>query len=178
MQPPPTVTVDSIPEEGLPLTLALDPAWLAGVLADASMKPVEGTHAGAKLRLDRDGDDVTVSGTLKARVAAECVACLEPVELPIETEFQLHLSPAAKARPRRPGEEVELSPDELDADHYADGKVELAHWLREQLLLEAPVHPRHEGDCPHALIPTTTPVPNGGAERPVDPRLAPLLKLR
>lgn len=179
MQPPPTVTVDSIPEEGLSLALPLDPAWIASVLADASMKPAEGARAAAKLRLDRDGADVIVSGTVKARVVAECVACLEPVELPVETEFQLMLSPASKAPARRPGEEVELSPGELDADYYTDGQVDLAHWLREQLLLEAPVHPRHEGDCPRALAPTPdSPAPNGGAERPVDPRLAPLLKLR
>lgn len=176
MQPPPAITVDSIPDDGLNLTLALDPAWLTEVLSDAGMKPVAGTHAGAQLRLDRDGKDVIVSGTLKARVVAECVACLEPVELPIAAEFQLVLSPASAAKARKPGEEVELSPSELDADYYTDGTIQLSHWVREQLLLEAPVHPRHEGDCPHALTPT--PVQIGGGERPVDPRLAPLLKLR
>jgi uncharacterized metal-binding protein YceD (DUF177 family) len=179
MQPPPTVSVDTIPEEGTSLALALDSAWLSQVFADAAMRPVEGSRASAKLRLDRDGADVIVSGTVKARVAADCVACLEPVELPVETEFQLVLSPAAKAPARRPGEEVELSAGELDADFYTDGQVDLAHWLREQLLLEAPVHPRHEGDCPRALLTNpTTPAPNGGAERAVDPRLAPLLKFR
>jgi len=178
MQPPPAITVDSIPDDGLNLTLALDPAWLTEVLSDAGMKPVEGTHPGAQLRLDRDGSDVIVSGTLKVRVVADCVACLEPVELPIAAEFQLVLEPASKAKAHKPGEEVELSPSELDADYYTDGTIQLSHWVREQLLLEAPVHPRHEGDCPRALTLTPTPVQNGGGERPVDPRLAPLLKLR
>ncbi len=161
MQPPPSITVDSIPDDGLNLTLALDPAWLTEVLSDAGMKPVAGTHAGAQLRLDRDGKDVIVSGTLKARVAAECVACLEEVTFPVEGEFTLVLSPASSQKAHKPHEEVELTSDELDTDVYEDDTIKLSHWLREQILLAAPVHPRHEGDCPHALIPTA-PLQNGG----------------
>jgi uncharacterized metal-binding protein YceD (DUF177 family) len=179
MQAPPTIAVDSIPEEGLSLTLALDPAWIASVLADAAMKPVGHARHSAKLRLDREGVDVVVSGDVSTRAVAECVACLEDVEVAIEASFHLVLSPASKAPAHRPGEEVELSASELDADYYTEGQIDLAHWLREQVLLEAPVHPRHAGECPHALLSKPTPdAPDGGAERPVDPRLAPLLKFR
>lgn len=175
MSPPPTIRVDAIPEEGLSLALALDPAWLAQVLGDTEMTPAEGAH-GAKLRLDLDGRDVILSGSIETRVKAACVACLEDIEVPVATEFQLVLSPAASAKTHRAHEEVELSASELDADVYTDDAIDLSHWLREQILLEAPVHPRHEGDCPKPL--RTTPSPNGGTERTIDPRLAPLLKLR
>ncbi len=175
MSPPPTIRVDTIPEEGLSLKLALDVAWLAQVLGDAEMKPGEGPHS-ADLRLDLDGRDVIVSGTFATRVKASCVACLEDIELPVSAEFQLMLSPAASAKAHRAHEEVELTTGELDVDVYTDDAIDLSHWLREQILLEAPVHPRHEGDCPRPLH--TTPSPNGGSERAIDPRLAPLLKLR
>lgn len=175
MTPPPSIRVENIPEEGLQLELALDAAWLARVLADADLKPAPGAHASARVRLDRDGRDVIVSGDLRARVTAPCVACLEDVELPVETEFQLVLSPAAGEKARK-HTEVELTSDELDTDVYADDTIDLSHWLREQLILEAPVHPRHEGDCPTPLRPAQP--ENGAAERAIDPRLAPLKKLR
>ena len=63
MSPPPTIRIDSIPEEGLSLELALDPAWLTQVLSDTEMTPADGAHV-AKLRLDLDGRDVIVSGTV------------------------------------------------------------------------------------------------------------------
>ncbi len=176
MKPPPTIRVDSIPEEGLTLDLALEPAWLAAVLSDAEMRPAEAPAGRASVRLDVDGRDVIVSGSFSLRVVGACVACLEDVELPVAASFQLVLSPAEAAAKRRPHEEVELTSDELDADLYEGGVIDLSHWLREQVLLEAPVHPRHEGDCPKALEPPRA--ANGGAARDIDPRLAPLLKLR
>ncbi len=175
MTPPPSIRVETIPEEGLSLELPLDPAWLTSVLADAQMRPTPGTHGVARVRLDPSGRDVIVSGSLTASVTAECVACLEDVALPVEAEFTLVLSPAAQQKARRPHEEVELTSDELDADVYEDDTIDLSHWLREQVLLAAPVHPRHEGDCPRPLTPTT-PV-DEGAGREIDPRLAPLMKL-
>lgn len=176
MNPPPTLHVESIPEdEGLSLDLALDKEWLEGVFADAAMRVAPGSRSTARVRLDKSGRDVTLSGEVAARVVATCVACLEEVELPIRSEFQLHLSPAKPHGAAKAHEEVELSPDELDADVFTDDKIELSHWLREQLLLEAPVHPRHEGDCPAPLhLPPSTPAVR---EREIDPRLAPLLKL-
>jgi uncharacterized metal-binding protein YceD (DUF177 family) len=44
-------------------------------------------------------------------------------------------------------------------------------------MLAAPLHPRHEGDCPRPLTPPNVPTVNGGLEREIDPRLAPLMKL-
>jgi uncharacterized metal-binding protein YceD (DUF177 family) len=176
MTPPPVIRVDSIPEEGLSMELPFAEDWLASVLADANMRVVNGTHSGAKIRLDADGSDVILSGSTRTHVMAECVACLEDVRLLVTEEFQRHLSPMASAKSRKANEEVELSSDELDVDYYADDAIELAHWLREEILLAAPVHPRHEGDCPRPLTVTSNPT-NEGAIREIDPRFAPLMKL-
>lgn len=175
MTSPPSIRIESIPEEGLQLELSLDTSWLTSVLADAQMAPAAGKHGVARVRLDLSEKDVIVSGSVKASLTAACVACLEDVTLPVEGEFTLVLSPASSQRARKPNEEVELTSDELDTDVYEDDTIQLSHWLREQILLAAPVHPRHEGDCPRPLI-TTAPT-NGGTPREIDPRLAPLMKL-
>ncbi len=175
MTPPPSIHVETIPEEGLSLELSLDGEWLSTVLADAQMRTVEGTHPKARLRLDRTDGDVIVSGSFTASALAECVACLEDVAVPVDGEFTLVLSPSSKQKGHKPHEEVELTSDELDADYYEGDAINLSHWLREQVLLAAPVHPRHEGDCPRPLIPNAP--KNGGTPREIDPRLAPLMKL-
>jgi uncharacterized metal-binding protein YceD (DUF177 family) len=73
------------------------------------------------------------------------------------------------------GAELELRAEDLDADVYQDDKIDLGCWLREQVLLETPVHPRHPGDCPvPLLLPQASPAGRGAA---VDPRLAVLKTL-
>lgn len=175
MTSPPSIRAETIPEEGLQLELSLDASWLTEVLADAEMRPASGTHGAARVRLDLSEKDVIVSGSVKATLTAECVACLEEVTLPVEGEFTLVLSPASSQKAHKPHEEVELTSDELDTDVYEDDTIKLSHWLREQILLAAPVHPRHEGECPRPLIPNAP--TNGGSAREIDPRLAPLMKL-
>jgi uncharacterized metal-binding protein YceD (DUF177 family) len=173
MSAPPVIHVDQVPEgEGLSLDLALEASWLASVLEGTELAS---TGPGrARVRFDLDGRDVTLSGDFALRVHAECVACLKPVDLDVASEFQLQLEPAG-AKPAKGAlpDEVELTADELDVDHYEDGRIDLAHWLREQVLLEVPVHPRHPEECPEPLR-VDAPAPN---EPPsVDPRLMPLLK--
>lgn len=180
MKPPPTLKVDHIPEEGLDLDIAFDPAWLAEVLASSELAPVAGREGGARVRVDLDKRNVILTGRFDTVASATCVACLEPVELALGADFTLLLEPATPAvnvvqRGAVP-DEHELSPGELDVDAYENGEVDLSHWLREQIVLEAPVHPRHEGDCP---TPLTVPTADHGAsdETADDPRLAPLRRL-
>jgi uncharacterized metal-binding protein YceD (DUF177 family) len=176
MKSPPSIRVESIPEEGLTLTLALDTAWLASVLSAADMRPADDVHASARIRLDENRREVIVSGDVACTAIATCGACLEDMALALGSTFQLVLEPAEAKRPPAHPTDVELSASELDADVYDDGTIDLAHWLREQILLEAPVYPRHEGTCPRPLVSTTTPT-HEGTTRSIDPRLAPLLTL-
>lgn len=185
---PPIITVDTIPTEGLSLSVDLDPAWLGEILEDTEVAvaaPAPGVESpSARVRLDVDGRNVLMTGDFRLDLTATCVACLDPFALRLAAPFTLHLTPVAPAinvvqRGKGPPPEVELSADELDADTYHDGRIELGTWLREQILLEVPLHPRHEGDCPVPLVAldasassplTDTPQPPG-----LDPRLAPLL---
>lgn len=174
MSAPPVIPIDQIPQgEGLSLDLALDASWLATVLEGTELAPTPGEKGRAKLRLDLDGRDVICSGDFSLRVRAECVACLKPVDLEVASTFQLLLEPAGKRVSKAgPNDEVELTADELDVDEYHDDRIDLAHWLREQVLLEVPSHPRHPEECPEPIR-LEAPAPN---EPTIDPRLMPLLK--
>lgn len=172
---PPIIPFDRIPDDGLQQEVVLDEAWLGEVYSETGLMTVPGAPGRASVRLDKDGRNVFLSGRFEAPAQADCVACLERLTLSLGADLVLHLEPAAAAG-GKPGklahEEVELSRDELDVDVYTDDRIDLAHWLREAILLEAPLHPRHEV-CPVKLeMPAAPPTARDG----IDPRLAPLAR--
>ncbi|MDB4932539.1 MAG: hypothetical protein JWM10_5023 [Myxococcaceae bacterium] len=169
---PPVILFDRIPDEGLQQELVLDEAWVSEVFAETSLATVPGVPGSASIRLDKDKRNVFLSGRFEVTAQTDCVACLERVTLGLGADLVLHLEPAAGAKAKPTHEEVELSRDELDVDVYTDDRIDLAHWLREAILLEAPLHPRHEV-CPVKLeMPAAPP----SARVAIDPRLAPLAR--
>ncbi len=185
---PPIIAVDTIPAEGLSLSVDLDPAWLGEVLEGTEVVVAAAgpgvEKPSARVRLDLDGRNALMTGDFRLDLTATCVACLEPFALRLAAPFTLHLTPEAPAinvvqRGKGPPPEVELSADELDLDTYHDGRIELGTWLREHILLEVPLHPRHEGECPVPLVAPDASTSSSLADSPqppgLDPRLAPLL---
>jgi uncharacterized protein len=178
----PIVQLNEIPDEGLTIDAPLAADWLRDALAAAGFAPREGDVGRATLRLDRHDRDVSLSGQVEARVSAECVRCLATTPVDIAAEFTLNLRPAAPARrSSAKAAEVELSEDELDNDVYENDRIDVGHWVREQLLLEAPAHPACEPECavplPHVgTAPSPNPADAVGDDK-IDPRLLPLKKL-
>ena len=169
---PPVILIDRIPDDGLQQELVLDDAWLSEVLGAADLMTVPGRPGSASVRLDKDGRNVFLSGRFELVAQVDCVACLERMTLALSADLMLHLEPAGSTKHKTVHEEVELSRDELDVDVYTDDRIDLAQWLREAILLEAPLHPRHEV-CPVKLeMPAVPPLANVG----IDPRLAPLAR--
>jgi len=170
---PPVILLDRIPDDGLQQELVLDEAWLTGVYEGTGLMTVAGAPGHASVRLDKDKRNVFMSGRFEVTAQTDCVACLERMTFTMSADLVLHLEPAGSTKPGKAvHEEVELSRDELDVDVYTDDRIDLAHWLREAILLEAPLHPRHEV-CPVKLeMPAAPPLARDG----IDPRLAPLAR--
>ena len=76
-------------------------------------------------------------------------------------------------------DDVLISPDEADIVAYDGDTVVLDDLVRDELVLETPMIPLCSADCPGI-----SPGPHGSAgfdepgEKPLDPRLAPLLRLK
>jgi uncharacterized metal-binding protein YceD (DUF177 family) len=141
------VHLRDIPESGLDIEPVLSAAWLREALDGTGAEPTADPAGVLHVRLDRSDPDVILNVRGAVRVRATCVRCLEPIEFDVPCTTALLLEPAAKAsRAPRPGEEHELSADDLDKDVFHDDKIDLAHWIREQILVELPAHPVHE-DC-------------------------------
>ncbi|MEU1305113.1 YceD family protein [Streptomyces shenzhenensis] len=109
----------------------------------------EGAPVELELRLESVMEGVLVTGTARATAQGECVRCLEPVELPLEADFQEMFSyPDADDRGRviaEPGDDAE---DDEDRLFIEDGLFDLEPVLRDAVVLALPMQPVCRDDCP------------------------------
>jgi uncharacterized protein len=131
------IKVSEIPEEGLSIEGVAefphpfqDPAWALEELS---------------LLVEKDGNDVLVRGRMRARVPQTCGRCLEPFPFAVVAQVDTRYCP----RPAR-GEEVELSPDDLEVDFYAADLLHVDRLLQTETDLGLPMKPLCRPDC-HGL---------------------------
>ncbi len=120
------------------------------------------------------GDAFRVTGKYRTRLELACGRCLEPFEVPIESDFDLRYVPAAQNE----GEgEHEIAEDDLAVAYSRDGTLDLVELLREQFQLALPMKPLCSDAC-RGLCPECGANLNRTecdcAPKWEDPRLAPL----
>lgn len=97
---------------------------------------------GLSLLVEKDGNDVLVRGRMRARVPQTCGRCLEPFPFEVQAQVDTRYCP----RPAR-GEEVELTPDDLEVDFYADDLLDVDRLLQTETELGLPMKPLCRQDC-------------------------------
>ncbi len=101
-------------------------------------------------RASRKGDEVRLSGRIRAEVEVACDRCLRPVVLPLELEFKESFTPLS-AEPGR-GEETVLQAADLNFSVYEGDSVDVDDLVREQVLLALPARAvcteQCQGLCP------------------------------
>lgn len=162
------IRVSEIPEEGVSIEGVAefprpfqDPAW---------------TLESLSLKIEKDGNDVLVRGRMRARVPQTCGRCLEPFPVEVVAQVDTRFCP----RPAVRGEEVELRPDDLEVDFYADDLLDVDRLLQTETELGLPMKPLCRRDC-RGLCPVCggnrNVTPCACEVRPPDPRLAGLKDL-
>ena len=170
-----TIPVHDLDAAGKPFTFAVRASWIRGVLEGQDVTAA-GTDGALDIRVSRSGTDVVVHGRLKAELELPCARCLAPAKVAIDQPMSVLLVPATPAK-GPDAEEYEFTADEADVATYDGDTVVLDDVVRDELLLELPMIPLCSQDCP-GISPPPSPEPEEPRERPIDPRLAPLLKLR
>jgi uncharacterized metal-binding protein YceD (DUF177 family) len=167
------------------LRVPLTETWLRGAFADTEATPLgDGT---LDVSLTKTGEEVMVRGRAGARVTVPCVVTLDPLNFELTAEVFLLLYPerrgektGRKKRKDKPKseEDRELSSEDAARDTYQGEEVVLDDFLREFLLLELPAYPRRS-DLPSAeeRISSRPLAGSEPSEKPLDPRLEPLLAL-
>ena len=179
MSPLPThefpIPVHDLDAAGKPFSFVVRAAWIRGALEGQDVTAA-GTDGELDVRVSKSGTDVVVHGRLRAQLEVPCARCLEPAKVAIDQALSVLLVPAPATK-SPDAEEYEFTADEADVMTYEGDTVVLDDVVRDELLLELPMIPLCSQDCP-GISPPPTPDAEEPSERPIDPRLAPLLKLR
>ncbi len=172
------IPVRDLDAAGKPFRFPVRAAWLRGAL--------EGTSVGAseqdgrlELRLSKSGTDVVVRGTLEAHVTAPCARCLEPAAVLVEETISALAVPATTGHESAGGEgDDDASPEQADLIAYDGETLVLDDLVRDELLLAIPMIPLCSEACPGIQPQLTSEQPETASVERIDPRLAPLLRLK
>lgn len=94
---------------------------------------VEGAELELDLRLEGLHDGILVTGQVRTNATADCVRCLEPVELPLQVDFQ---------------ELFAYSPEVADDYQVHETQVDCEPVVRDAVVLALPFQPVCRDDCP------------------------------
>ena len=135
-----------------------------GFRYDGAVRPIAGA-----VRLLRTDQSVLVSGSLQTSTEDMCGACLSPVALDLQIEFDEEFRPAGAAQPEDPFAE----PDGFGVD---DGQIDLGEVVRQYAEMARPMSPRCGPECPGAA--TDLSGSEQEAEQPIGARWAALSQLQ
>lgn len=111
----------------------------------------EGSDVDLDLRLESVVEGVLVSGTVRARVDAECARCLEPVSWDEFADIQeLFVYPPQDARGHRV--DVEAGDEEDAPPVIEDDLIDLEATVRDAVVLRLPIAPLCREDCPGLCV--------------------------
>jgi uncharacterized protein len=189
--------LDDIDEAGSTFAFPLVEPWLSGAREGSDL--VARADGTLSANAHRSGREVVVRSLIRADLFVPCARCLEDVPVAVDLDVSTLFRPSLT---RRESAEVESDDEDenVDIDYYDGDVVVLDGGVREHLLLEEPMQPLCRDDCPGIEVPahvrapasfgrpSASAAPPGGATPAssdateeadaIDPRLAPLMKLR
>ena len=96
------------------------------------------------------GQDIRFRGHLSTRIESNCARCLVPVEIPVESDFDLTYQPMAVIAKE---EEIQVPAEDLEVGFYSGHGIEVADVVTEQVNLFMPMQLVCSPDC-RGLCPT------------------------
>jgi uncharacterized protein len=112
----------------------------AGPMASSGLAEVIHEHRGPKDIVA----DIRLRGRFEGKFQVPCARCVEPVEIPLSSEFDLIFRPAG-ADSDAP--ERSITAPETEIGYYQKDSLSLEDVLREQVLLSLPVRTLCKPDC-------------------------------
>ena len=183
--------VPDIDESGKDYAFALAPAWIDSHLKDAVLRldPAFGPGSLQVHAQENDTGEYLVTGTLRAHLLTECGRCLADAKVPVDVQFAtlFHRGAHRKpdTRPVRHEVDNEDADDDMQREEFRGNDSPLDDLIREYIVLEVPMQPLCSEACEGIAVPAHVRPPQNtfgadtfGEPGAVDPRLAPLQRLR
>lgn len=134
------ILLSDIPDEGL--DLELEEAFGTGTFKLLS-------PARSRLRIDKVGPDVVVSGNITTIAELQCSRCLKSFSREIDVDVNVEYRPVEELKT---DERHEIKEDELDLGFYKGNEIDIQEAIAEQIILSFPMKPlcseSCEGLCP------------------------------
>ena len=118
--------------------------WLRAQLADLEGIDASGEVGRFSLTTTIRGQEVLLSGEVRATLLVDCVRCLETFEFPIEGDLAVLMVPG----PAPVAGEDEEDGEDLGVEHYQGEEIELDELIRDTIVLEVPISPSCGDSCP------------------------------
>lgn len=102
-----------------------------------------------RVRFQMFGERVRVTGTLKTTAESECVRCLQPTRVDLETQVSLVFekrTPADEEREKHPLE-TDWDAESSGLEFYEEELVDATESFRQLLMVELPGYPLCRGGC-------------------------------
>jgi uncharacterized protein len=173
-----TISVSDVDAGGKPFDFVIRSAWVRGALEDceATSAGTDGRFAG---RVSKSAADFVLHGHLSMELQVPCGRCLEPTHFNVDEDLSLLFVPARELK-KKEHPELEITAEDADTYPYEGETLVLDDIVRDELVLETPMIPLCSEDC--AGIRPAGEASSGphktDERRPIDPRLAPLLRFR
>ena len=123
------------------------------------------------------GNEVFVDGHVETRAQVECDRCLQPVEIPVNTDFALEYVTGSEYEAARA---VELTEAEMSIAVFDGEVIDIDEIVKEQVVLTVPTRMLCREDC-KGICPECGADRNSGecscSTNEIDPRWAALKKL-
>ena len=134
------VRVSDIKEGGVHIETFENPEWLVNVpeLIGGDKNTQLTSKFDIDLELTKVLREVTVSGNVRFSIEAPCSRCLKPVELDLNPEVNLVLTPE---------ESIDEEDDDVNHETYAGDEVDISDFIREQIAMALPVKVVCAEDC-------------------------------
>jgi uncharacterized protein len=147
------ITVLDLEQEPIQFDLAIEPgvidygaeaAQKGSLAVEGRADLIEENHGGETRGAHRVVQDIRLRGSYRGRFEVQCARCLDPVELPLQGQFDVLFRPlgADGGAPER-----SISTSETEIGYYRDGGLALEDVLREQVLLSLPARSLCGEDC-------------------------------
>ncbi len=176
--------LEEIDDTGKHWSFSVDSSWLAAALTDTGLRPhANGVPGSIEVSAQRSGTEILLRGRLIAHVATDCARCLEDADVAVDADLTTLLMPETQ-RPKvtaaGASDDEAIEADSLVLDYFSGDSIILDSLIRELIVLEEPMQPLCSPDCKGIPIPdgVKPPADFGREEGVVDPRLAPLMKLK
>ncbi len=124
--------------------------------------------------------DVFFLGKISTKWTGGCSRCLNPIDIPIETEILSKFAPQVDAP--QAGSDTELQESDIDVEFYTENKIDLSQPIYDQIMLSVPLINLCGENCQGLCSQCGANLNKGqcacGCEDSVDPRLAILKTLK